>query len=154
MKIFLIILLSFCSTIGYTKTIQQLFTKEFMTCTNESDQIFILIDQLRDDVNSSQKMKQYTDIYAYKMYDGYISTQHDFNVNFYKNNLHIVKFSLVSTKEVEDKNGELISTESSGYYIIFKNSKEDVKKNLKLSLDADLSRTPQGNTKLMCVIAG
>lgn len=146
MKIFLIILLSFWSIVGHTKTIQQLFTREFMTCRDVS----------AFSGEDSWKSKRYTDVLAYKVYKGHTSTQTDFAVDFFVKNLHVIKFSLKERHYKENKDGEMISSEGSIYYFVLKNSLKEVKKSLNLKEDNHLmiQTTPQGNTKLMCVIAG
>lgn len=89
---------------------------------------------------------EYTGINGYQSYKTPHSEQHDFAVNFQKNGLNIIKFAIKSYDEDDN--------EYFGYYTIFKNTQQEVMKALGLKTDEYLEVTPQGNTKLLCIIAG
>lgn len=89
---------------------------------------------------------EYIGINGYQSYKTPHSEQYDFAVHFQKNGLNIIKFAIKSYDEDDN--------EYFGYYTIFQNTQEEVMKALGLETDEYLEVTPQGNTKLMCVIAG
>lgn len=61
----------------YAQDINQLFTKDFISCGNRTPQQDMQLSELWDNVQSPQKMKQYKNISAYKTYQNAHSEQDD-----------------------------------------------------------------------------